>query len=117
MKTPFFENIVWAVDTMESQEYRQNAEFVIGAFTRSSPTKVWPIHILLYPFANPKSATTFEEAYLALSEKRLTKLADDSDLPQMQKGSVFINREGSIRAAGLGPWECHRRDHQICRRK
>lgn len=100
MKAPFlFENIVWAVDTMESPEFQQNAQFVIGSLVRKTEAKVWPIHFLTYPFARPLNLRLYEEAYLALAEKRLAELAGNSDIPQMRNGKVVVNIKGAVRGA------------------
>lgn len=99
MKTAVFQNLVWAVDTMEPEEFQKNAQFILGAITRETFCTVWPVHFLTFPYADPKGTTTYEEAYTALAEKRLSALRQKSEVPEMKSGEVFINRKGTIRSA------------------
>lgn len=99
MKSSVFKNLVWAVDTMEPEEFQRNAQFILGSLTRETSCAVWPVHVLTFPFANPKGTTSYEQAYLALSEKRLAGLKNCSDVPEMKTGQVIVNRDGDLRSS------------------
>jgi nucleotide-binding universal stress UspA family protein len=97
MKKQFFNRIIWAVDTLEPVEFQRNALFVIGALTRESDAQIYPVHVLSFPYVNSTVGSDFTEAYLALAEKRLKELGERSDLPNMHKGKVLFDNDGSTR--------------------
>jgi nucleotide-binding universal stress UspA family protein len=99
MQSPFFSKIVWAIDTMEPGDFQKNARFILGSLVRKTSANVYPVHVLNFPYASSGEAETYEEAYLALAEKRLKKLPEEADLPQIQTGKVLVNRTGSLRHA------------------
>lgn len=98
MMKPIFKKIIWAVDTMEPVEFQTNAQSILGALAREMDAEIYPVHIYSYLMPNSDPASNYEQAYLALSEKRLAELKD-SDVPQMKAGKVLIERDATVRAA------------------
>lgn len=99
MKKSPLSKIIWAVDTMEPKEFQKNAQFLIGALTRKAQAAVYPAHVLSFPYVKAGEPTDYEEAYLALAEKKLRNLPAESDNPQIQDGVVLIDKQGSVRDA------------------
>lgn len=89
MKTPI-KKIVWAVDALEQPGLQQNTYFLLGALARETGAEIFPVHILTFPY---------QEAALALAEKRLKSLSEDADIAQIRPGKIFIDRTNLRRNA------------------
>lgn len=97
MKTPIFKKIAWAVDTMEPVEFQKNAQVVIQSLTRGTSAEVYPIHIFNCLLPGSELKSTYEEAYFALSEKRMKELRETSNIPQMKEGKILLSRGATVR--------------------
>lgn len=97
MHSKSISNIVWAIDTLEQKQFQQGAEFLIGAMTRKTSAKVYPAHILSFPYVSGHESTDYDQAYLALAEKRLKQLPYEADNKLIQEGKVFLDHKGSVR--------------------
>jgi nucleotide-binding universal stress UspA family protein len=98
VKSDYFKNIIWAVDTIEGKEFQNGPMAVLGALARSTQAAVEPVHILNPPYAT-QGATEFREAFQGLAEKRMFELCQGSDIPTMSAGKVLINPSYSSGAA------------------
>lgn len=90
MNNPFFKKIVWAIDTMEPLEFQENAEFILKGLTRNAPAEVYPVYVC-NQLSGPDAVALFEEAFAALSEKRMNELLEDSEINHLHKGTNLIN--------------------------
>lgn len=99
MKSTAMKRIVWSIDAFENPDHHRNALFLLGSLSRATQAEILPVHVLGHPFADPKGASDFEEAYKALAEKRMSELSKTSDIATMEAGRVLINRESSIRSS------------------
>lgn len=102
MKSPRLKRIIWAVDAMEPREFQKSAELVIKGLTQGSKGEIYPVHVLCFPFEKSGEEavpSNYEQAYLALAEKRLSELAHSFESPHLQKPRIFVDYKGSIRTS------------------
>ncbi len=99
MESPLIRKIVWAVDVTEPEEFQNNSKFLLGALARETSAEILPLHVLRFPMASAGERTDYEDAYMALAEKRLRELPEKSDIPQMKIGEILVERTGRLRKA------------------
>jgi nucleotide-binding universal stress UspA family protein len=99
VKSDYFKNIIWSVNTFEeSKEFQAGAMALIGALTRSTSAAVEPVHILSSPYATG-APSDFQEAFKGLAEKRMFDFSQVSDIPSMSAGQVLLNQSYSTSSA------------------
>ena len=99
MTSPSLKKIIWSVNILEDVDSHKNMLTLLRAVTRETSARIEPVFILSAPYANPVGTpkSDYEQAYLALAEKRLLELKRTCGLDGIEDGKILINHQGTVR--------------------
>lgn len=99
MTTQSFKKIIWSVHILEDVDSHKNMLTLLRAVTQDTPARIEPVFILSPPYAQASGTpkTDYEQAYLALAEKRMGELKRDCGLNNVEDGKILINHQGTVR--------------------